>query len=112
MENKYYGVFSVTAQGKRFKEVLLRQIYYRFILGAVDYDKKAMNPNSLGKTARDEHLKDFAASWRAAKAYDRKYQRCHSFSTKYFIHQCDKNGILIPSKKELEEAKLMFSESN
>lgn len=103
---KYYGVYRFTAKAWAHKEHLLSMIYYEFIKNDQNSsDFVAMNKTQLANSRKDENLKAFLQSWRGWYKYDRQTARCHIFSTKFMIHECDKDGVWIPTKKELEDAK-------
>ena len=103
---KYYGVFRFTARAWQHKENLLGQIYYEFIKrDGHNSDFIAMNQTKLANSRSDKNLKEYLQSWKEWYKVDRQTARCQTFSTKFMIHECDKNGIWIPTKKELEDAR-------
>ena len=111
---KYYGVFHFTAQSWAHKEHLLGLIYYGLIKNddSRNHELIAMNKNNLAKSRSDERLKQFAANWRNWYNEDRKRSLCHMFSSRYVIHQCDENGLYIPSKKEIADAIALYEKND
>jgi len=97
---KHFGVFRVTATYKAHHEALLYQIW----LNEHKHEFKSMNSVRNLTTSRDDQfLKDYIQSWKMADKESRKTSRCTLYSNKYIIHECDENGVYLPSKKELKE---------
>ena len=105
---KYYGVFKFTAKSWQHKEDLLWRIYNTFIKNTKPFQLVAMNKTQLANSRDDSGLKLYLQSWKDKYREERKTSLCHTYSTKYLIHECDENGIWKPTKKELKEAEEMW----
>ena len=101
-EQKYYGIFDVCYDTYSKNNFDVKKLH--LIQDAVNNpDTTYFGRSSVvfdSRTGND--IKCAIIHKRQMYEYDRKYSRCHRFKTKYFIHETYKNGLLKPSKKELE----------
>ena len=103
---KYYGVFRFVAKKDEHKNEMLWKIICQ---EKHNQPIKSMNSvRQLATSRNDEALQSFISAWRTQARIDAKTSRCTIFKTKYIIHECDENGIFVPSKKELKEAHELY----
>ena len=109
---KHYSVFkTVERSSSQHKDRILRGIFFYY---CVDYEKgipdwakwplEAYCKNTIRESRDHYDLTSLVQVWRREEAYQDKLSRCHMFKTRWFIHQCTEDGILVPSKLELKQA--------
>lgn len=101
-----YGIFRICAKYKKHKEEFLYGIFLRFCLASEEHIHSliAHNAKNLAADKNDLGLKSFLYACRDYQKQQSRLSLSHTFTTKYIIHKCDENGLVIPSKKELEDA--------
>lgn len=101
-----YGIFRSSARFNKNKEEFLYGIFLRFCLTSEEHIHSliAENKHSLVTDKNDLSLKSLLFDYRNRQRQQNSLSRSHYYSTKFFIHKCDENGLILPSKKELQNA--------
>lgn len=102
---KYYGVFDVCYDSWH-KETFDRNKTW-IAVRAIEDPRGTLSDKSISKVCTDrscDEIKCSLISYRQQYKYDDQYRRCHRFRTKYFVHECDKDGFFLPNKREIQAA--------